>query len=340
MQRTNLILAMTVASLASFFVWRVTEGGFAMLISVVLLALALAQLYWADFPSAVRQGLLSRYALGLLALCGLAGFILLGALDNALKPPSTLLAHGDSVAARTVQWLGGLVLLIVPVWPLLLSGFRNACRDRPPLWPIIAGLAGGGALWLAGGFAWISLAEPALTRPSEINETALLAVLVLAEAGLVAGVGGAIWLKAIEPRPSAAFDGSRVFAGTIIVTASALGLGMVLTLWGTARELGAVEDLARNGEAWCGVLLVTLAIAWIWVLLRLRDVEPTRSLATIVVVVGLMVLFAVSFAIPSVLIRAREWTPFVVLIVAPVTLLGAILVIAFAPRLIRAVAYR
>jgi hypothetical protein len=177
-------------------------------------------------------------------------------------------------------------------------------------------------------------------RSSDIRETALFAVLVLAEAGLVGGLGGTVWLKALALRPSPSFEGNHIFARTMIVTALLLGVGMILALWGTVRLVGSAEDLGRNGKAWCGALLVLLATAWIWALLRVRDVEPAQSMATVLIVAALLILFAVGFAVPATLIDAHEWTPIVLLLVAPVSILGATLVARFAPRLIRAAAYR
>lgn len=338
MRRSSLILVLALASLALFFVWKESESGVAMLVSIILLGIALAQLYWTDFVSATRKTrYLSRYSFSLLALCCLADFILLGAVDTALKPPTVALGHRGRAAADTLEWVLALIGLIVPVWPLLLRGIRNhdARGIQAPLWPIIAGLGGGGALWLAGGFIWMALAEPALTAPLPIDDVALFSMLVLAEAGLVAGVGGTIWWRALDQHAAARFNRAGIFAGAVATTVSSLGLGAVIVLSVTVRNLSSIVSPGDSGKAWCGLLLALLGTAWIIALLRVRNLEPAKSIAAIGVVALLMILFVVGFAIPSILVDAREWASFALLLVVPLTIVAAIFVLIVIPRVIR-----
>jgi hypothetical protein len=217
-------------------------------------------------------------------------------------------------------------------------------RDRSGLSlllrPSLAGFGGGAAIWLACELIGITLAAPALTETESFDTFSLSAMFVLSEAGLLAGLGGALWVRAIDPRAPHCIDPGGVIAEIFGATAASLSLGVLLALAVMIRGLNGRIPLSANGNVWCGLLLALLGTAWIIALLRVDRLAPIRWINAVAVVALLMILFASSFAIPMFLVGAREWTPIVLLVVAPLALLATGLVLALTPPAISAVLRR
>ncbi len=336
MPHGNRILALIAASFFAYLVWAVSGLGLAMLAAVGCLGVCLAQLYWPGFLARTPHWL---YRAKLLALSLPCAYILIGALDAGGKVPMLAASHGRAVA-DTTQMLLIMVACLLMVFPLLRAGLRSKPNAEPvPLWPIVAGLAGGGAICLSGAFLWTSFAGPVLELASlpRLAWITLPTIPDLALSGLVAGAGGAIWLHALEGPFAGRRDSLSIFPSAVTTSAVATSLGVVITLAATFYMLHDTAGLAFNGTFWCGLGLAGLGMAWVVTLIRLSRLAPAGPFHVAVAVVMLTVLCGLTFAIPFMLVSAQEWTPIVMVVVAPLTLGATVLVLAAVPFLIGAI---
>jgi hypothetical protein len=322
--RRQVVPALAVAGLLAYFVFRVGDFGPFALLAVLLLGASLALLY--DPALATARGHIlnaSPRQVGLVALSCAVGFILLGDLDRLIRPPHPWRTDPQANLADQIGW-AVFVLACAPLpAPMLANLLRRPAEGRP-LWPILAGLVGGGIAMLGVEVLWQALLSPLITERRALHVVALLSPSVLSEAGLALGLGGSVWWRALRNGRAARFDGAGVFAVALQTAITFLLLGVASCL---AVAFGLIGGSTTSfGVRSSAALLVLIGLAWSGCLWRLTLRQPAGALQAVAVILLIALTLPFGLALAASLAQPGSWPEFSVLVVAPLTCLAAAVV--------------
>lgn len=317
-----------------------TDADLWILAIMLLIGLGTTALYRPGLTGVLRRERWPTVAeIGLIAVNGVAGFLLLGVVQLLLSPPIPPTLSGPDDLRRMAEWPVFIAGLILPPLPALVQIARNfAAPERvAPAWPAFVGVAAGGLAALATVVLILPSIASLLTNP--LHDPLRLATPAgLAAGGLLFGVGLISWRRALFAGDAPRFDGAGSFRWGLVFATLFLGLGVAacvhLVLHLPARG---TTDALDEGLIGAGVLTAGLGLIWIITLVRLRRTAAVSIARGSVATVLLALMFALTLLPVSSLGTASEWAGLALIFYVPLTVVMGVVVAFPVPWLLKRV---
>lgn len=317
-----------------------TEADLWILVFMLLAGLGTTTLYRPGVVEVLRRERWPTAAeIGLIVVNGVAGFLLVGAVQLLLSPPIPLAPSDPDDLRRLAEWPVFIAGLSLPPLPGLVQIARNfAVRERvAPVWPAVVGMAGGGLA---------ALATVVLIRPSISSlliaplhdPDRLMTPAGLAAGGLLFGLGAISWRRALCSGDAPRFDGAGSFRQGLVFAIVFLGFGVAacthLVLHLPRRG---TTDALDEGLIWAGALTAGLGLIWIITLFRLRRAAAAPIARSVLATILLTGALAGTLLPVSTLATAGDWAGLALIFYVPLTVVMALIVAVPAPWLLKRV---